>query len=164
MPLSAHQFAVFQDSIVRLSKRSEFFASGIRFAAEDIVQVVSHDHDILQCLDIILGAMNFHLNDKHKDKPSGARTAAKLSVYQHISKRIHKLHPNFNTGVTTDDEGDRANRWNHRYRHWNFARKERDALQESNEGNGNPIAATLKKGFPSRSLSLHGVQGLLFQV
>ena len=64
MPLSAAQFAAFRDYVVRLGGRTEFRARGITFAAEDVAEVVSHDHDVLQCLDVVLGAMNFRLNDK----------------------------------------------------------------------------------------------------
>src|SRR5689334_3449614 len=71
MPLSATQFARFKDYVVRLSNRSEFRAKDIWFWAEDITQVTSHDHDILQCLDVILGAMNFRLTRKHKDDRIG---------------------------------------------------------------------------------------------
>jgi hypothetical protein len=38
------------------------------FKIENITEVVSHNHVILQCMDIILGAMQFPLNDMHKIK------------------------------------------------------------------------------------------------
>ena len=128
MPLSASQFAAFQNYVVRLTRRSEFRAKGIRFLRDDITQVVSHDHNILQCLDIVLGAMNFRLNDKHLDKPPGAKrrgakTLARLKVYQQINQRIRQIYPNFNIGITTGHHGDKANRWHHPYRHWNFRSK-----------------------------------------
>jgi len=128
MPLSASQFATFQDYVTKLTRRSEFRAKGIRFLKEDVTQVVSHDHDILQCLDIVLGAMNFRLNDKYLDKPPGAcrrgaKTLARLKVYQHINQRIREIYPNFNIGVTTGHHGNKANRWRHSYRHWNFRSK-----------------------------------------
>ena len=97
----------------------------ITFAYQDIVQVESHDHDVLQCLDVVLGAMNFRLNKKNKDKPPGARvrspkTRAKEKVYKRINERIRDIYPGFNIGITTGHNGDQANRWNHSYRHWNF--------------------------------------------
>jgi hypothetical protein len=136
MPLSASQFASFRRYLVKLSGRSEFRDRGITFAPEDIAQVVSHDHDVLQCLDVVLGAMNFRLNDKQKDRPPGAKrrsakTMAKLRVYQRINERVRELYPNFNIGITTGQQGDRANRWNHPYRHWNFRAKDRTILPGS---------------------------------
>ena len=136
MPLNREQFASFRGYVVRLTGRSEFHELGIRFAAEDATQVVSHDHDVLQCLDVVLGAMNFRLNDKHKDKPPGAKrrsakTVAKHKVYKHINKRIQRLYPYFNIGITTGHQGDSANRWHHCYRHWNFRANNRIMLPGS---------------------------------
>ncbi len=128
MPLSTFQFAAFRSYVVKLTRRTEFSAKGIKFSEQDITQVVSHDHDILQCLDIVLGAMNFRLNDKHKDKAAGAtrrgaKTLKRYKVYQRIGERIRKIYPNFNIGITTGTQGDYSNRWNHPYRHWNFRSK-----------------------------------------
>ena len=136
MPLSPFQFATFRSYVVRLTGRSEFQTKSIRFLKEDITQVVSHDHDVLQCLDVVLGAMNFRLNDKHLEKPQGAKrrgakTLARLKVYQQINNRIRQLYPNFNIGITTGHQGDYANRWHHPYRHWKFQSKD---LTISGEG------------------------------
>jgi hypothetical protein len=136
MPLSASQFADFRRYVVKLGARSEFRSLGITFAAEDITEVISHDHNVLQCLDIVLGAMNFRLNDKHKDKPPGKRrrspkTVARTKVYHHINKRIRDLYPHFNVGITTGHQGDLANRWLHPYRHWNFRSKNATILPGS---------------------------------
>jgi hypothetical protein len=50
-------------------------------------------------------------------------TLAKLRIYKHINKRIREIYPGFNIGITTGHQGDKANRWHHRYRHWNFEAK-----------------------------------------
>ncbi|QNP30698.1 hypothetical protein [Cylindrospermopsis curvispora] len=86
---------------------------------------VSHDHAVLQCLDVVLGAMQFRLNNKHKEKPDGARcrakrTIAKEKLYLHIYQRISKIYPRLNVGVSTSIRGDTTNRWHHPYRHWLF--------------------------------------------
>jgi uncharacterized protein DUF3800 len=83
MPLSPEQFAAFRGYVVRLTNRSEFRTRSISFAEENVAQVVSHDHDVLQCLDVILGAMNFRLNDKHKDKPPGGKRRSAKTVVGH---------------------------------------------------------------------------------
>jgi len=44
---------------------------------QQIAQVRSHDHVIMQCLDIILGAMAFRLNKRHLHKPEGQRIRGK---------------------------------------------------------------------------------------
>lgn len=125
LPLNGEQAQIFKDFVVRLGNRAEFRSRRLRFSKEDVTEVISHEHDILQCLDVVLGAMNFRLNQKHLDKPEGAarrsaKTRARQKVYDHINKRIRDIYPNFNIGITTGHGGIRANRWHHQYRHWRF--------------------------------------------
>ena len=80
---------------------------------------------ILQCLDVLLGAMEFRLNEKHKIIPDGKRrrgkrTIAKHKLYKFINRRIREIYPNFNVGESTGLKGDNTNRWKHPYRHWKF--------------------------------------------
>src|SRR5579871_5432934 len=81
---------------------------------QDITEVASHDHVLLQCLDIVLGSVCFRLNDKHKAKPAGSkrrgsRTVAKDELRRHILKLIQTIRPNFNIGITTG--GNLSDRW-----------------------------------------------------
>ncbi len=92
-----------------------------------IAEVDSHQHVILQCLDVVLGAIHFRLNKKHLKKVAGKRvrgkrTIAKEKLYKHILMRIQKIYPHFNIGMTTGIK-ERADRWNHPYRHWVFRPK-----------------------------------------
>lgn len=112
----------FRSFIVRLSQRPELRARNIRIRREDVTDVNSHEHDILQCLDIVLGSMNFRLNDLHLEKPIGSkrrsqRTRAKERVYKHINQRIREIYPNFNIGISTGQR-DFESRWRDPYRHW----------------------------------------------
>ena len=132
LPLSAEQAREFKIFVVRLGNRFEFSERGLHFSMQDITEVESHDHDVLQCLDVVLGAMNFRLNKKNKDKPEGQvrrsdKTIAKEKVYKHINRRIRDLYPGylFNIGVTTGWFAGREDRWNHPYRHWCFTTKRR---------------------------------------
>ena len=104
-----------------------FSENNIFIRKEDIVEIVSHNHVVLQCMDIIMGAMQFRLNDKHLEKPSGQRrrgkkTIAKEKLYKHINKLIREIYPNFNIGISTG--GNLYERWEHPYRHWNFTPSE----------------------------------------
>ncbi len=92
---------------------------------DQIADVDSKNHVILQGLDIILGSMNFRLNDKHLEKPPnskrrGKRTIAKEAVYKVMNKRIREIYPNFNIGVSTATIEGLHLRWVHKYRHWKF--------------------------------------------
>ncbi len=108
-----------------LQENKYFRAARIAIGREDIAEVHSHDHVLLQCLDIVLGAMVFRLNDKHKEKPPGQRvrgkrTRAKEQLYKGILQEIRKLHPNFNIGITTSGGKNGLSRWDKPYLHWEF--------------------------------------------
>lgn len=94
----------------------------------EIVEIDSKNHVIQQCMDIILGSMNFKLNDfdKIKGEPTGKRskrTIAKEKMYKVINKNIRELRKGFNVGITTSTDNDITNFWKHQYRHWNFISK-----------------------------------------
>lgn len=89
---------------------------------------------MLQALDIVFGAMQFRLNDKHLEKPEGAhsrgkRTSAKECVYKHVNRCIRQLYggKRFNIGVSTGrpDPGT-DHEWTDPHRHWLF--KPKDAV------------------------------------
>jgi len=105
-----------------------FCVNNIHIYNEDIVEVDSRNHVILQCMDIILGAINFKLNNMDKEKISGTnrrgkRTIAKEKLYKKILKNIREIYPNFNIGMSTSARGDFSNNWKDPYRHWCFKSK-----------------------------------------
>jgi len=130
IPDTAERLHQFRGFITALGSSLDFRNLGIHISADDVADVHSHDHDVLQCLDIVLGAVQFRLNNKHREKPEGAarrgkRTLAKERVYKHINKRIRAIYPGFNIGLSTGTRGNRSNRWNDPYRHWRFMPNER---------------------------------------
>lgn len=65
-------------------------------------------------MDIILGYMNFKLNDidKIRDEATGKRskrTVAKEKLYKVINKNIRDIRKSFNVGVYTSNDGDVTN-------------------------------------------------------
>lgn len=125
LPDNREQNVQFKAYLLGLNRNPDFRRAGIRFRADQIAEVQSHDHVLVQCLDVVLGAMAFRLNDKHLEKPPGKRrrgkrTIAKERLYKHIRALICRLYPNFNIGETTGKGGDWANLWLHPYRHWKF--------------------------------------------
>ncbi len=115
----------FIDYIYRLQFMEEFKKANLFFhSKDDIAEAKSHHHVILQCLDVILGAMEFRLNEKHKAKPEGQRTRGKRTIakeklYKFINKNIREIYPNFNIGESTG-KGKIEDKWLHPYRHWKF--------------------------------------------
>lgn len=115
----------FKEHILYLNN---LFDSNIFIKKEDIVEVNSKSHVILQCMDIILGAMNFRLNDLHKVKVEGTNkrgktTIAKEKLYKTILSHIKEIHPYFNIGISTTLNGDYRNLWYDPYRHRRFQTK-----------------------------------------
>jgi hypothetical protein len=112
-----------------LDRSPEFRRSGIDLDASDIAEIDSKRHVLLQCVDVVLGAMQFRLNDKHKEKPEGSRargkrTIAKEHVYKHVLARIQRIYPGFNIGRPTSLRDDMTNLWKDPYRHWLFVPKD----------------------------------------
>jgi hypothetical protein len=131
LPDNREHNAQFKAYLLGLNSNTNFRSAGIRFRSDQIAEVRSHDHVLLQCLDVVLGAMAFRLNDKHKEKPAGKhrrgkRTIAKETLYKYIQTRICQLYPNFNIGETTGKGGDWTNLWLHPYRHWKFVPAEHE--------------------------------------
>jgi len=115
----------FKQFIHRLQFSQDFLNANLFIRYNDIVEVTSHDHVILQCADIVTGAIFFKLNKKNLatdplTQRRGKRTKAKEKLYKHIYSRVSELRPRFNIGVSTGLDGDITNRWNNPYMHWLF--------------------------------------------
>ncbi len=115
----------FKEHILYLNN---LFDTNIYINKEDIVEVNSKNHVILQCMDIILGSINFKLNDLNLAKIPGTNrrgktTIAKEKLYKVIHRNICDIYPNFNIGITTSTRNNIRNRWLDSYRHWKFQTK-----------------------------------------
>lgn len=115
----------FKEHILYLNN---IFDEHITIKKEDIVEINSKEHVIQQCMDIILGSINFRLNNLNKIKLNGTKrrgktTIAKEKLYKVILKNIREIYPNFNIGISTSTRGNVNNRWLDHYRHWLFKTK-----------------------------------------
>jgi len=127
LPDTKAKCAEFKKFLLELPQTNDFSKSPMRIRKGDIAEVVSHDHVLLQCLDIVLGAMFFRLNLLHKRIPDdqkrrGKRTIAKEKLYKYICKQIDDIFPHFNIGESTSARGEAYPDcyWKHSYRHWRF--------------------------------------------
>lgn len=123
----------FKGFILGLKDNAKIRQAGFTIAPEDIAEIKSHDHVLAQCLDIVLGAMAFRLNDKHKEKPPGEkrrgkRTVAKEQLYKSILAEICRMKPHFNIGISTGMSPEE--RWSAPYRHWRFMPAEMEYREE----------------------------------
>jgi hypothetical protein len=125
LPDTKEKVAQFKRYLVGLNEYRQFKLGKVFIDPNQIAEIESHEHSVLQGLDIVLGSMQFRLNDMHLAKPEGSRvrgkrTIAKEKLYKHINRRIRQIYPRFNIGVSTSTQGDPRNRWQHPYRHWLF--------------------------------------------
>lgn len=125
----------FKGYIFGLKDNPQIRRAGLTIAMEDIAEFRSHDHALAQCLDIVLGAMAFRLNHKHKaippgQKRRGKRTVAKEALYKTIYGEICRTKPRFNIGISTGTPGGPVDRWSAPYLHWRFVPSVREYREE----------------------------------
>jgi hypothetical protein len=124
VPATKEKFDNFKNYLSSLSEYPVLFEARVCIPKASIYPVNSQQHVILQAVDVVLGAMQFRLNHKHKEKPQGQRrrakrTRAKERVYNEIRRLIQEIYPHFNIGTSTG-ETDKTDRWTHPYAHWLF--------------------------------------------
>ena len=126
MPVSIQESDAFKAHIAYLQNLWQFRNAHIVIRADDMAEIDSHKHCIQQCMDIVLGAMAFRLNNKHLEVPPGAtepghKTKAKESLFNHILALIKDADgiEDFDISKTTLPNRAR-DRWITPYRHWRF--------------------------------------------
>ncbi|MBS1945556.1 MAG: DUF3800 domain-containing protein [Bacteroidetes bacterium] len=126
LPDKAEKNEMFKNHVYALQRLAMFQRSSIVIRPDDIAEVDSAHHTEMQAVDVILGAMAFRLNDRHKAIPEGARrrgkrTLAKEKLYKRIYAEIIKMYPRFNIGESTGHAHPGfSTKWLAPYRHWKF--------------------------------------------
>ena len=93
-----------------------------------IGEIDSREHDLLQCLDVVLGAMQFRLNRGYavinpETGKRASKTIAKDELSTHILNLVRDIIPNFQPEVSTWVSPEL--RWRLPYRHWSFKPRNR---------------------------------------
>jgi len=125
LPDKKDQNKIFKNYIFGINKLLN--GNGMYLNIDNISEVESHKHVILQCLDVVLGSMGFKLNkncrvDSKMTREQGGKTKAKEELYCHIKSEIDSLYPSFSFNVeknTGKHEGP-LSFWSMPYRHWSF--------------------------------------------
>jgi hypothetical protein len=125
VPQNAAKLHEFRKYLSSLSDFPIWNRAQFSIAYEDIAEVDSKEHNIMQALDVVLGAAQSRLNERHTRpippaKRRTKRARAKAAVYKAIQRRIWELYPNFNVGISTGTPNGLIDRWSHQYRHWLF--------------------------------------------
>lgn len=110
LPAKREECQRFKEYLREMPNTSAFQDCAVRISPEQIAEILSQEHVLLQCIDIVMGAMQFRLNNHHLDKPEGQKrrgkkTIAKEKLYNVINREICTIHPKFNIGVSTGDRG-----------------------------------------------------------
>lgn len=124
LPDTLERRQVFKEYIKGLQSTRPFQLAKLKIRKQDIAEIDSKRHLILQMLDVVLGAICFRLNNKHKEiqpgkRKRGKRTIAKEKLYRHLNKRMREIRNGFNIGSNTGIES-KEDYWRHPYRHWKF--------------------------------------------
>lgn len=138
LPDTAEKCEAFKGYVTGLNHNTDFRRAQITIHKDQLTEIDSKEHVVLQALDVILGAMQFRLNDKHREKPEGSRTRgkrtiAKEKVYKHVNAHIRDLYggKQFNIGISTGmPEKGWEHLWLDPYRHWLFKPKNAEVRPE----------------------------------
>lgn len=127
-PHTRERVTQFKGFLGGLPEAAKLRHAGLQLWPDHITEVDSSEHVILQCVDLVLGAMAFRLNDLHLVKADGQRergkrTLAKDRLYRHILKEIRTLKPSLNPKISTAAEPFPEGAWSMPYRHWLFVPK-----------------------------------------
>ena len=127
LPDTSEKCAAFKGFVTGLNANSGFRRASVHIRPDQLAEVDSKEHVILQALDVILGSIPFRLNDKHKEKPEGSRTRgkrtiAKERVYKRVLEEVRSAYGGkaFNIGISTGANPGLESRWSDPYRHWLF--------------------------------------------
>lgn len=130
LPDHSERANAFKDYLCGMQNIHDMARSGLHIRKRDIGEVKSHSHILLQCTDVVLGAMHFKLNKLNtvvleKEGKRGKKTIAKEKMYKYIFKEITTIHPNFNAGISTGFRNYNYPHWESPYEHWCFVPNER---------------------------------------
>lgn len=130
LPDKKEKVKEFKNYLCQLGKTQDTRGSGVIIEPEMISEIDSKDYVLLQCVDIVLGAMAFRLNNIHLKKPlnartRGKRTMAKEKLYKHIWAEISALYRKKGVYNYDPKNGEHYknypyDRWTDAYRHWQF--------------------------------------------
>lgn len=100
LPVPVDDKRAFRQHVYRLNNGAAFQSGRVRVFPGDVGEVDSRDHVLLQCLDIVLGAMQSALNARGSSS-SGKRSVSRRQMSSHILSLVKSIHPDFHMEVTT---------------------------------------------------------------
>ena len=111
-----------KEHLVKNLKRVDFFdCNKVVLQAQDIEEVDSRKHPILQCVDVLIGIVDFALNSSAEDRTS-KRGKAKWQVWKFVESKIYEIHPDLILDATTKPIKSHKG-WLDPYKHFVYTKK-----------------------------------------
>lgn len=123
LPETKVQCCKFKEHLIKkINTNNKPYANKVFIKSEDIEEVDSKKHIILQCVDVIVGLVDYFINTPPKEIKTTKRSQAKFKVWQKIHEFILQMNPNFDLCETTkfiySNKG-----WLDRYKHFVYHKK-----------------------------------------
>ncbi len=103
LPVPAEDKRDFRQQLYKLNSSPAFQSGNVRIFPGAIGEIDSRDHVLLQCLDIVLGAMQSRMNTGPPDpsSPVRKRSAAKHQLSTYVLHQVRSINPGFQLEETT---------------------------------------------------------------
>lgn len=123
LPETKEQCRKFKDHLIeKINSNENPLANKVYIKEEDIEEVDSQKHIILQCVDIIVGLVDFCLNTTKKEIKESKRAQSKYKVWEKIYGFIVEMNPNFIIKETTRPVYSNKG-WKDKYKHFVYHQK-----------------------------------------
>lgn len=123
LPETKSQCNTFKNCIiakVKSNKRAN--TNHVYIDKEQIEEVNSEKHPILQCIDVIVGIIDYYLNTPKNELKTSNRAKARYEIWKFISSQIESINPNFIITETTQPIYSHKG-WLDRYKHFVYKQK-----------------------------------------
>ena len=123
LPETKEQCKEFKQNLIsKINLNKKVLANKVFVSEEDIEEVDSKKHIILQCVDVIVGLVDFYLNTSKKELKESKRAMARFNVWECIRKFVLEMNPNFIIDETTHPIYSYKG-WNDKYKHFVYHQK-----------------------------------------
>lgn len=123
LPETKSQCNTFKNCIitkVRSNKRAN--TNRVYIDKQQIEEVDSKKHPILQCVDVIVGMVDYYLNTPKEELKGSKRAKARYEIWKYILSQIEDINPNFIITETTQPIYSHKG-WLAKYKHFVYKQK-----------------------------------------
>ena len=123
LPETKQQCKLFKKCLIaKINSNYKINTNKAHISRDKIEEVDSKKHTILQCVDIIVGLVDFILNTTTQEIKESKRAKARLNVWNYILEEIYIINSNFDLTQTTKPVYSNKG-WKEVYRHFVYEQK-----------------------------------------